>query len=85
MQKFIKLVRLTTLNGRLLVNLAFMEQIHRDLHHCRARALTVTCLKKPQLTFLHGELHVLHVVVMLLELILQSVELTIYLWHGLFH
>ena len=45
----------------------------------------VTCLEEPELAFLYGELHVLHIVIVVLQLILESVELLVKLRHSLFH
>ena len=85
MEQLIELVRLTTHDGSLLVDHSLMEQVDGNLHHSRTSTLTVTCLEEPQLAFLYGELHVLHVVVVLLQLLLNAVQLSIYLRHSLFH
>ena len=83
-QELVKLVRLATLDGCLLVNLTLMEQIHSDLDHCSTCALTVTCLKEPELALLNGELHVLHIVIVVLKLLLDLVQLLVDLRHLLF-
>ena len=64
---------------------ALAEQVHGYLYHCSTCALSVTCLQEPQLALLYGELHVLHVVVVLFELVLQSVQLSEDFRHCLFH
>ena len=62
-----------------------MEQVDGDLHHGSTGALTVTGLQEPELAFLYGELHILHIAVVLLELVLDAVELLVDLGHSLFH
>ena len=85
MEQLVELVRLATLKGSLLVNLSLMEQIHGYLHHCSTCTLTVTCLQEPQLAFLYSELHILHIMVVMFELVLQSIEFCENLRHSLFH
>ena len=84
-EQLVELVGLATQQCCLLVNLALAQQVHGNLHHGRTGALAVSGLQEPQLAFLHGELHVLHVMVMLLQFVLKSVELCKNLGHGLFH
>ena len=85
MEQLVELVGLAALNGRLLINHTLVEQIHGNLHHSSTRTLTVARLQEPELALLDGELHILHVVVVVLELILQCVELGVDLGHSLFH
>ena len=84
-KQLVEFARITTLYGSLLINLALLQEVHGYLHHCRTRALSVTGLKEPKLALLNGELHILHVVIVLLELVLYAVELLIYFRHRLFH
>ena len=84
-EKFVELVGFATLDGGFLVDEAFVEEIHGDLHHGRTRTLTVARLEEPEFAFLHRELHVLHVAIVLFELVLEAVELLIDFRHGLFH
>ena len=84
-KQLVELVGLAAFNSRLLVNHAFMQQIHGYFDHGRARTLSVTGLQEPELAFLNGKLHVLHVVVMLLQFILKRIELAEYFRHSLFH
>ena len=85
MEQLVQLVGFAALNGCLLVYHTFMKQIHGNLYHGRTRTLTVTGLQEPQLTFLNSELHILHVMIVMLKFILKGVELCINLRHGLFH
>ena len=85
MQKFIELLRLTAEDSCFLVDHTFVKEVHSNLHHSGTCTLTVTCLEEPELAFLYGELHVLHIVIVVLQLILESVELLVKLRHSLFH
>ena len=84
-KKFIELVWLTAQESCLLINLALTKQVHGNLHHRCTRTLSVTSLEEPEVTLLNGELHILHIVVVLLQLILDVVQLSINLRHSLFH
>ena len=84
-QQFVELLWLATHNSSLLINEAFLNEVHSNLHHCSTCTLTVTCLEEPKLTLLNGELHILHIVIVLLQLVLKSIQLLIQLWHSLFH
>ena len=85
MQKLIELLRLTAEDSSLLIDHTLVEEVHSNLHHSGTCTLTVTCLEEPELAFLYGELHVLHIVIVMLQLILESVELLVKLRHSLFH
>ena len=84
-QEFVELGGLAAVDSRLFVDHALTEQVHGNLHHGSTRALAVTGLEEPEFAFLNGELHVLHVVIVLFELGLDGVELTVNLGHGFFH
>ena len=73
------------LDGSFFVNHALTEQIHGNLHHGSTGALTVTSLEEPKFSFLNGEFHVLHVVVVFFQFGLDGVQLTIDFRHGFFH
>ena len=85
MQQFVELVGLATHQGRLFVNHALVQHFHGDAYHSGTRALSVTGLEEPELAFLYGELHVLHVVVMVFQLGLKLVEFFVDGGHGFFH
>ena len=84
-QKLIELLRLTAEDSSLLINHTLVEEVHGNLHHSGTCTLTVTCLEEPELAFLYSELHVLHIVIVVLQFILESVELLVKLRHSLFH
>ena len=84
-EKLVELVGLATLNGSLLVDDTISEQVHGNLHHGRTRALAIAGLEEPELALLYGELHILHVAVVVLQLLLDVVELLEYLGHRLLH
>ena len=50
-----------------LVDHAVLDEVDRDLHGSRAGALAAPRLEHVELTLLHGELDVLHILVVLLE------------------
>ena len=85
MKQFVKFVWLTAFKCCLLVNFAFTQQIHGNFYHCCSGTFSVTCLKEPQLAFLNSKLHVLHVMIVVLKLFLQSIKLCIYFRHSFFH
>ena len=67
MQQGVHLVGGDTLDGLFFVDQAFVGHIHGDLDLGFGGALAVAGLQHPQLAALDGELHVLHVFVMLFE------------------
>ena len=84
-KQFIQLIGFATQQSRLFVNHTLMQQVGGNLHHSRAGTLAVTCLEEPEFTFLYGELHVLHISIMVFQLGLQSIQFLIYFGHCLFH
>ena len=84
-KQLVKLVRFTTFNCCFLINHAFMQQVHSNFNHRCTRTLSVTSLQEPQLSFLNGELHVLHITIMLFKFILNCIKLFKDFWHSLFH
>ena len=84
-EQFIQFVWLTTQQGCLFIYLAFAQQVHGNLHHCRACTFSVTGLEEPQMTFLNGELHILHIVIVSFQLLLDIVQLLEDFRHSLFH
>ena len=72
-KQFIEFIRFHAHQSSLFVNHALTEQIHSDLHHGSTCTLTVTCLKEPEFTFLYGELHVLHIFIMIFQFSLESI------------
>ena len=85
MEQLVELLGLAAHDGGLLVDLALVEQVDGDLHHGSTGALAVTRLEEPELALLNGELHVLHVAIVLLELVLDAVELLVDLGHSFLH
>ena len=84
-KQFVQLVGFATQQRRLFVNHTLVEQIHGYLHHGGSGTLAVTCLEEPELAFLHGELHVLHILIVVFQLRLQSIQLLVDFGHRLFH
>ncbi len=85
MKQFIKLLRFAAKKGGLFVNQPFTHKIHGNFYHSRSRALSVAGLQEPELPFLNGELHVLHIMVMLFQFVLYVVQLLVDFGHGFFH
>ena len=67
-QQLIELRRSHAQHGGLLVDQAFVVHLDRDANRRRTRALAVAGLQHVQRALLHGELEVLHVLVVLFEL-----------------
>ena len=84
-KQLIKLLRFAAKNSGLLVDKAFANKIHGNFHHSGTGALTITRLEEPELAFLYGELHILHIVIVVLELVLKCIEFFVELRHCLFH
>ena len=85
MEQFIELIGVDALDGSLFVDHALTEQVHRDLHHGRTCTLAISRLEEPELAVLYGELHVLHIVIMVLEAGLDLIEFLVNLGHGFLH
>ncbi len=84
-QQFIKFLWLTTEDSSLLVDHTLVKKIHSNLHHRSTCTLTVTSLEEPEFTFLYGELHILHIMIVVLQLILQRIQFLVKFRHSLFH
>ena len=84
-QQLVELLGLATHDGSLLVDHTLVEQVDGDLHHCGTCTLTVTCLEEPELALLDGELHILHIMIVVLQLVLNTIQLIVDLRHSLFH
>ncbi len=67
MQKLIQGLRLNTKHSLLRCNLALIYQIAGNLNGCGSRSLSVSCLQEVQLALLDGELHILHITVVILQ------------------
>ena len=83
MQQLVEFAGLHALEHGLLVDFALTQQVHSNLHHGGTSALSVTGLQQPEFAVLDGELHVLHVAIVLLEAMLNFHELCGALGHRL--
>ena len=63
----VKVARVDHQNGLLLVDHAFIDEVARDLERSLRGALAVAGLEHEELAVLDGELHVLHVVIVVLQ------------------
>ena len=84
-QQLVQLLRLATQDSLFLTNHTFANKIHCDLHHGSTGTFAVTGLQEPELALLYGELHILHVAVVILQFLLNSVQFCVELRHSLFH
>ena len=82
-EELVELLGLHAQHGGLLVDEAFLHKVGGDAHGGGGGALAVAGLEHVELAILDGELHVLHVLVVLLELHANGVELLEHLGHGL--
>ena len=82
-QQLVQLGGLATQHGGLLVDQTLAQHIHCDLHHRRARTLSVTTLQHPQFSVLNRELNILHIGEILLQMMLNIIQFVIYRRHNL--
>ena len=83
MENLVELCRRNAHNCGLLVDHTFLEHVDSHLECCKTGSLADTALEHPEVTFLNGELDVLHIVEVLLESCPDIVELRINLRHSL--
>ena len=81
-EDFVELGRGDAQDGGLLVDQAFIDHVDGHLQGGEAGALADTALQHPQLAFLDGELDVLHVLEVLLEVETDVVQLLVHFRHG---
>ena len=77
MKQCIKVTRIDSEDSSLLVDLAFLNKVICDLKSSACCSLAVTCLKHIKLAMLDGELHILHVAIVIFELVSDADELII--------
>ena len=85
MQQLVQGFGFDTRDGGLLVDQSLAHHVHGCLQRRIGRALAGTGLQHEQLAFLDGELHVLHVSVMLFQPLADGFEFLECLGHGFFH
>ena len=83
MKQLIKRLCLDTAYSFLRSNLSLIYKVTSDLDSSRSGSLTVTCLQEVQLAFLDGELHILHIMEVILKICSQIHELLVNFWHSL--
>ncbi len=84
-KQFVEFLGLAAHNGFLLGDDAFAHEIHGNLDHGSAGALAVTGLQEPQLAFLNGKFHILHITIVGLQFGLYGKKFLIEFGHHLFH
>ena len=83
-EELIKLLGLHTKHGCLFVNKTFFHEVGGDTHGSGSGALAVTGLEHVEFAIFDGELHVLHILVMVLKLYADGVKLLEHFGHGFF-
>ena len=83
-QQLVEFVRLHAQKGGLLVDFACAEKLHGDAYHGYAGAFAVAGLEHPEFAVLDGELHVLHIFVIVLKFVGYADELGSAVGHCLF-
>ena len=79
-EELIQLIRRISQHGGLGINQLFLHHVHRELERGGGGALAVARLQHEQLTFLNGELDVLHVLKMFFERLADFEQFRIRLW-----
>ena len=64
---------------------AFVDEVARNFDSRGSRALAVTGLEHVEVLVLDGELHILHVAIVLFERVADALELLVHFGHDLFH
>ncbi len=82
-QELVKLCGAHAHNCGLLIDEALLQHIHSHIEGRDAGALAHAALEHPELAVLNGELDVLHIVVVLLEVLADGVQLFVNLGHSL--
>ena len=81
MEDFVELCRSHTGNCGLLVNHSFLEHIHSHIQSSETCSFADTALEHPEFAVLNGELDVLHIVEVFLEVKTDVVKLLVNLRH----
>ncbi len=81
-EQFFQLFRPHTADGRLLGDETFLHHVNRHLDGCRAVSFPHPGLQHIQDAMLNGELDVLHIRVMGIQLTSDVVKLLVDFWHG---
>ncbi len=84
MEELVELSGLKTHNGCGLIDEPFFKHVHGHVESGCACAFASTRLQKIKFAFLNGKLQILHVVIVPLQLVLDSVELFVDSGHGCF-
>ena len=82
-QECVKLLRIYHHDGFLFSYHAFIDEVACYFERCGCRALTVTRLKHVKLLVFYGELHVLHISIVLFKLLADVYELRVGFRHNL--
>ena len=81
-EELVKLIWSYSHDGGPLVYETFMEHVHCHVESGQTCPLADTALQHPELAVLDGELDVLHVLEVLLQMVLDIVQFLVYFGHG---
>ena len=84
-EQFVQLLRFAAHDSGLLIDNALAHQVHGNLHHSGTCTLTVTRLQEPEFALLDGELHILHIFVVVFQFLLDGIQFVVEFGHSLFH
>ena len=84
-EQFVQFLRFAAHYSGLLIDNALAHQVHGNFYHSGTSTLTVTRLQEPEFTLLNGELHILHIFVVVFEFLLDSIQFLEQSRHCLFH
>ena len=83
-QQFVQTIGTYPHQGGFFINHALTQHFHGDAHHGCTRSFAIAGLEHPEFTFLDGELHVLHVFIMVFQGSFGMHELLVHLRHDFF-
>ena len=83
MQKVIELLRLNLEQSLILRDQAFLDHVNRDLQSSVCRSLTIAALQHEQLAMLNRKLHILQIMVMILQCLGDTGEVSVSARHRL--
>ena len=85
MKKCIKVTRIDHCNCFFLCLMSFINKVTSDLKSCLSCSLTISTLKHVKLLVLNCELHILHIMVVILKSLTYLKEFCICFWEFLLH
>ena len=84
MEQLVQFSRFLTQQSCFFIDHTLFQHIDSHFHHSGSGTFSVTGLQHPQLTVLDGEFHILHIVEVVFQFFLYSVQIGISLRHSFF-